>query len=160
MYGLVLFITSAESEEPEIQMIDLYHSLEAAVSRANDLLEKFINENDVNDSERATVQKPFAAASNGDVVWRAYIHRVMLQTSYVDEEQGEPIRPITFAITDQEDLQKVRAFQREHLRTCRKRFPDCTGALFTYYAIPTGLGTLYGIECPCGARLSLDGAMA
>lgn len=148
MYGLATFITFPESEDPEILKVELYHSLDAAVSRANDLLAAFIEEYDEDFSKRATAEKPFAVASNGDVIWRGYMQKVAGQATIVEEEEGEPIRPITFAITDQDDLQKVRTFQQEHLRTCRKRFPDVSGALFTYKAIPTGFGTLYGVECP------------
>ena len=70
------------------------------------------------------------------------------------------LKPIVFSITDQNDLQKIHDFQEEHLKSCRKQFPDFTGAMFTYSAIPTGLGTLYAVKCPCGKEIILSGDMA
>ena len=72
----------------------------------------------------------------------------------------EEFEPITFSITNKEDLIKAKIFREEHMLKCRKRYPDFTGAMFKYIAIPSGLGTLYAIECPCGASISLDGDMA
>ena len=72
----------------------------------------------------------------------------------------EEFEPITFSITNKEDLIKAKIFREEHMRKCRKRYPDFSGTMFKYIAIPTGLGTLYVIECPCGASISLEGDMA
>ena len=76
-----------------------------------------------------------------------------------NEGMDEKLEPIVFMITDQDDLRKIQDFEEEHYRTCRARFPDFTGALFTYHITPTGLGTLYTVSCPCGKELALYGAM-
>lgn len=73
--------------------------------------------------------------------------------------EDEDLNPIVFSITEQEDLRKLRDFQNEHYNSCRKRFPDCTGAMFMYEVTPTGLGTLFVVKCPCGEELTLDGGM-
>ena len=51
----------------------------------------------------------------------------------------EQLQPITFTITDQENLRKITEFQEEHLRTCGKRYTDFTGAMFRYTFIHRGL---------------------
>ena len=68
----------------------------------------------------------------------------------------EELKPVIFSITDETDLKKLYAFQNEHYRTCRKKYPDVSGALFVYEIIPTGLGTLFTVKCPCGKELTLD----
>ena len=65
----------------------------------------------------------------------------------------QELEPITFSITDQDDLKKIRAFQEKHMEKCRKRFWDFTGAMFEYSALPTGLGTMYSVRCPCGKEI-------
>jgi hypothetical protein len=65
--------------------------------------------------------------------------------------------PIVFQITDQEDLKQINEFKEQHKKSCRETHPDSLGALFTYKAIPTGLGTLYFVECACGEEITLKG---
>lgn len=68
----------------------------------------------------------------------------------------EELKPVVFSITDEKDLKKLYAFQNEHYRTCRKKYPDVSSALFVYEIIPTGLETLFTVKCPCGKELALD----
>lgn len=74
--------------------------------------------------------------------------------------EKEQLEPIVFSITDQNDLQIIKEFEVKHYLSCRKRFSDFTGALFKYTVIPTGLGTLYVLSCPCGESIDLYGDMA
>ena len=65
--------------------------------------------------------------------------------------------PIVFKITDQDDLKQINEFKEQHKKSCREKHPDTLGALFTYKAIPTSLGTLYVVECACGEEITLNG---
>lgn len=72
---------------------------------------------------------------------------------------GEELEPIIFSITNQDDLKRIGEFKTKHLRSCRAKYPDFTGAMFKYTAIPTGLGSLYIVQCPCGEKIALYGDM-
>lgn len=65
--------------------------------------------------------------------------------------------PIVFRIDDQHDLKLIHDFKKQHKESCREKFPDVLGALFTYKVIPTGLGTLYLVQCACGEEITLNG---
>lgn len=51
-----------------------------------------------------------------------------------------------------ENFQKLEEFRQTHMKTCRDKYPDSIGAMFTYEFIPTGLGCLATVKCPCGAE--------
>ena len=66
------------------------------------------------------------------------------------------LKPVTFSITNQDDLLKLQAFEKEHEK-CREKYPDATGALFVYEVIPTGIGLAWKVKCSCGEELMLSG---
>ncbi len=51
-----------------------------------------------------------------------------------------------------ENFKKLEEFRRVHMKTCRAKYPDSLGAMFTYEFIPTGLGCLATVKCLCGAE--------
>ncbi|MDO4863535.1 MAG: hypothetical protein Q4A05_05130 [Ruminococcus sp.] len=65
-------------------------------------------------------------------------------------------KPIVFSITDEKDLKKIYGFKAEHTKSCREKYPDVFGALFTYSFVPTGLGPLCFVKCACGEEITLD----
>ena len=76
MYGLVTFIEYRDSQDPKLLEMELYDSLEAAINRANALMDKYHEEYGEDYFERATYGNLMAVAGNGDVDWRAYIKYV------------------------------------------------------------------------------------
>ena len=76
MYGLVTFIAYRDSQDPKLQRMELFTSLEQAVDRANDLMASCHRQNGEDYSERATVAKPIAVARADGVSWYAFIRRV------------------------------------------------------------------------------------
>ena len=83
MYGLVTFIVYRDSRDPRLQRMELFHSLEQAVERANDLMDSYHREYGEDYFERATVVKPSAVASNDDVSWYACISQVELPVTEI-----------------------------------------------------------------------------
>ena len=79
MYGLVTFIEYRESQDPKLQEMELYDSLDAAINRANILMDKYHENYGEDYYERASYGNLMAVAGNGDVTWRAYIKRVSIQ---------------------------------------------------------------------------------
>ena len=88
MYGLVTFIAYRDSEDPRLQRMELYKSLDQAVERANALMDAYHRKYGEDYSERATAENLMAVAGNGDVTWRAWISEDMkayLAKLYGDE---------------------------------------------------------------------------
>jgi hypothetical protein len=76
MYGLVTFSAYRDSEDPRLQRMELYKSLDQAVERANALMDAYHRKYGEDYSERATAENLMAVAGNGDVTWRAWISEV------------------------------------------------------------------------------------
>lgn len=76
-----------------------------------------------------------------------------------DEENKEKDNSMKFSISDPDDLKKLSDFVSKHNISCRKKFPDVSGAMYEYSFLPTALGTLCTVKCPCGKELTLDGDM-
>lgn len=60
---------------------------------------------------------------------------------------------LTFTITEDE-VARVKDQIDEHLKTCKPR-PDVTGAWFSYMFLPTGIGVISKVVCPCGAQFDM-----
>ncbi len=51
-----------------------------------------------------------------------------------------------------ENFKKLEEFRQVHMKTCRAKYLDSFGAMFTYEFIPTELGCLATVKCPCSAE--------
>lgn len=54
------------------------------------------------------------------------------------------------------DYEKLSHFQEEH-ESCKKQFPNMTGAQYQYIFIEDGLGVFSQVKCCCGKHIDLDG---
>ena len=68
---------------------------------------------------------------------------------------NKQIEPITFSITNTDDLLELQEFKKEHEK-CREVYPDVAGALFSYTVIPTSLGDAWTVKCSCGKEIHLS----
>ncbi len=76
MYGIAELIEYPNSEDPKLQRIELFDSLEEAINRANRLIDVFFEEFGGDYCLEATEKNMFAFATNDEVVWRAYITKI------------------------------------------------------------------------------------
>ena len=76
MYGIAELIEYPNSEDPKLQRIELFDSLEEAINRANSLIDVFFEEFGGDYCLEATEKNMFAFATNDEVVWRAYITKI------------------------------------------------------------------------------------
>lgn len=76
MYGIAELIEYPNSEDPKLQRIELFDSLEEAINRANRLIDVFFEEFGGDYCLEATEKNMFAFATNDEVVWRAYIIKI------------------------------------------------------------------------------------
>ena len=76
MIGLVTFTQDPEQQDPRIRELELFENMEDAIERSEELMQEFIEEFDLDECGHATAQNRFAWASNGDVIWRAYIKEI------------------------------------------------------------------------------------
>ena len=84
MYGIAELIEYPNSEDPKLQRIELFDSLEEAINRANEeainranrLIDVFFEEFGGDYCLEATEKNMFAFATNDEVVWRAYITKI------------------------------------------------------------------------------------
>ncbi len=53
-----------------------------------------------------------------------------------------------------EDVRRLKEFKKQHEK-CFEKHHDVSGAQYEYCFIPTGLGTVITVKCPCGAVLNL-----
>ena len=75
---------------------------------------------------------------------------------YLDEnEKNEEFEPLVLTLTNRDDLRKLRAFENKHFMKCGG--PDFTGAWFKFEIMPTGVGDIWMVSCPCGAYVDLSG---
>ncbi len=76
MYGIAELIEYPNSEDPKLQRIELFDSLEEAINSANRLIDVFFEEFGGDYCLEATEKNMFAFATNDEVVWRAYITKI------------------------------------------------------------------------------------
>lgn len=76
MYGIAELIEYPHSEDPKLQKIELFDSLEEAINRANSLIDVFFEDFGGEYSQKATEKNLLAIASNDEVTWRAYITKI------------------------------------------------------------------------------------
>ena len=68
-------------------------------------------------------------------------------------DKNEKFEPFVMTLTNHNDLRKLRAFENKHIKKCGGH--DVIGAWFTYEIMPTGLGDIWTVTCPCGAHIDL-----
>ncbi len=76
MYGIAELIEYPNSEDPKLQRIELFDSLEEAINRANRLIDVFFEEFGGDYCLEATEENMFAFATNDEVIWRTYITKI------------------------------------------------------------------------------------
>ena len=80
MYGIAELIEYPNSEDPKLQRIELFDSLEEAIeeaiNRANRLIDVFFEEFGGDYCLEATEKNMFAFATNDEVIWRTYITKI------------------------------------------------------------------------------------
>ena len=76
MYGIAELIEYPNSEDPKLQKIELFYSLEEAINKANSLIDVFFEEFGGDYFQKATEKNMFAVATNDEVIWRAYITKI------------------------------------------------------------------------------------
>ena len=76
MYGIAELIEYPNSEDPKLQRIELFDSLEEAINRANRLIDVFFEEFGGDYRLEATEENMFAFATNDEVIWRTYITKI------------------------------------------------------------------------------------
>ena len=55
-----------------------------------------------------------------------------------------------------ENYEKLLEFEKKHKESCWEKYHDSLGALFCYTFVPTGLGYVTCVECPCGKKLDIS----
>ncbi len=76
MYGITALIEYPGLEDPKLKNMEVFDTVEEAVTRANALVDDYHEEYDEDWSQRATVENLFACAGNSDVCFRVYIAEV------------------------------------------------------------------------------------
>ena len=76
MYGIAELIEYPNSEDPKLQRIELFDSLEEAINRANRLIDVLFEEFGGDYCLEATEKNMFAFATNDEVIWRTYITKI------------------------------------------------------------------------------------
>lgn len=76
MYGIAVIFTFPNMQDPKVERIEVYPSLDKAITRANDLLAEFLEEYGEDYSEKATISKSTAYGYNGEVAWWAIIKEI------------------------------------------------------------------------------------
>ena len=82
MYGITELIEYPGMQDPELVRMEIFKSIDDAISRSNDLMDKYHEEYGEDYFERATKDSLFAYAGNSDVTWRLYI-------SEISDEKGD-----------------------------------------------------------------------
>ncbi|MBQ3136435.1 MAG: hypothetical protein IJB74_03030 [Clostridia bacterium] len=67
-------------------------------------------------------------------------------------------KKLTFVLHGEQYL-KFKEFEKLHRKTCSKKYSDSVGTLFSFEFIPTGLGCLKFVKCPCGAELDVSDSL-
>lgn len=96
MYGLVTILERRDSQDPTLQVLELFNDLEDAINRANVLMNKFHEEYGKDYHEWASFGSLLGVAGNCDVTWRAYVkyidpHKCILQTKYISEVRNDSV---------------------------------------------------------------------
>lgn len=73
MYGLVTIIEHRDSQNPDLQKLELFDDLEEAINRARVLMNKYHEKYGKVYHEWASFGNLLGVAGNGDVTWRAYV---------------------------------------------------------------------------------------
>lgn len=76
MYGVTALLELPISEDPKLEQMETFLNLENAISRANELLDIFVEEYGEDYSQKATTNNMMAIGYNGEVTWRAYIAKI------------------------------------------------------------------------------------
>ena len=90
MVGIAEIKWSSKVLNPELLGIEIVENTGEAISRANELLRRYIDKYGEEYYEIATVGNPFALAQNGDVTWKAYISDV--ECNSVDPSLGRDLK--------------------------------------------------------------------
>lgn len=76
MFSVVELMMFPVSQYPDLCKVELFPTYEKAIDRANSLLKEFLETFGEDYSVKASVKKPLAIASNGEVNWWAYIKEI------------------------------------------------------------------------------------
>ena len=76
MFGITELIEFPGMEDPKLVRMETFERIDDAISRSNDLMDKYHEEYGEDYYERATKESQFACAGNSDVTWRLYISEI------------------------------------------------------------------------------------
>ena len=78
MFGVTVLIENSCSDDPELQCMELFQTLDDVLFRANHLMDEFSLEcgSDEDSLEPATRETLLAVTFNDDLTWRAYIAEI------------------------------------------------------------------------------------
>ena len=76
MYALAVFYDDRDRQDYRFEKIEFLPSFSDACKRADELLNEFQEDFEIDYQENATERSPLTIAGNGDVTWRAYIKEI------------------------------------------------------------------------------------
>ena len=76
MYAIAELLEIPDWNDPKLERIEVFDSLEEALSRSDELLDLYHEEYGEDYYERANSKNMFAYAGNSDVTWRLYISEI------------------------------------------------------------------------------------